>query len=45
MFRQLTAEPHIHSLLDEWIKQRRITWKIVRTERKIDASMLASLSV
>src|SRR5215831_12558694 len=40
MFRQLTGQPNVHSLLDQWIKQRRITWKDVRTERKIVASML-----
>jgi hypothetical protein len=40
MFRQLTSHTNIHSLLAEWIKQRRITWRDVRTERKIVASML-----
>jgi YD repeat-containing protein len=40
MFQELTAQTNITSLLDKWIKQRRITRKEVRTERKIVPSML-----
>ena len=40
MFRQISGESDVHSVLAEWIKQRGITWKDVRTERKIVASML-----
>src|SRR5262245_15503591 len=32
MFRQLTGQPHIRSVLDEWIKERRITRN--KSERK-----------
>ena len=40
MFRQIASQTDVHSLLAEWIKQRRVSWKDVRTERKIVASML-----
>src|SRR5262245_32777328 len=40
MFRKISSQTDVHSLLAEWIKQRRITWEDVRTERKIVVSML-----
>jgi len=40
MFRLLASRKDVHSAVAEWIKRRRITWKDVRTERKIVASML-----
>jgi hypothetical protein len=43
MFRQIERSDQIHKLLDEWIKQRRIRWDEVRTERKLVASMLCGV--
>src|SRR5262249_30071762 len=45
MFRQITSKADVHSLLAEWIKQRRITWKDVRTERKIVVSITVWISL
>jgi hypothetical protein len=40
MFEEIARAVSINSVLDKWIKQRRITSFEVRTERKIVASML-----
>jgi hypothetical protein len=37
LFRRITSQTDGHSLLADRIKQRRITWEEVRTERKIVA--------
>jgi hypothetical protein len=39
MFQEIATAVSINSVLDKWIKQRRITWFEVRTEREM-ASML-----
>jgi hypothetical protein len=43
MFKQLERTEQINKLLDERIKQRRIRWDEVRTERKLVAEMLCGL--
>ena len=43
MFQQIEGSNQIHQLLDEWIKQRRIRWDEVRTERKLVAEMLCGV--
>jgi hypothetical protein len=43
MFRQIERAEEIRKPLDEWIKQRRIRWDEVRTERKLVAEMLCGV--